>query len=247
MRRTCAVSIVCMLSLLVGAAQASASEVFGSPLTNAGGDLRTGWYPNQPTLTPELVGGGTFGRLWTTPVAGQVYAQPLLGDGTLLVATEDNNLYGLNPATGAKEWTENLGEPWNPEEIKCGDLTPKVGVTSTPVVDPATNIAYLTYKTYGPETEPVPGEKVKHPEWFMDAVSVSTGKQEPGFPVLLNGTAWNAPAQEFHPQTELQRPGLLLMEGVVYAAFGSDCDAPLAGLGVRRLDRGRGQGAVGLG
>ena len=38
------------------------------------------------------------------------------------------------------------------------------------------------------------------------------------------------------------------MNGVVYAAFGSDCDTPaLAGLGVRRLDRGAGQGALGRG
>jgi hypothetical protein len=58
----------------------------------------------------------------------------------------------------------------------------------------------------------------------MDAVDVSTGVEEAGFPVLLSGTAQNAPSQTFQPTTELQRPGLLLMEGVVYAAFGSDCD-----------------------
>ena len=217
MRRACAASIVCMLFLLLATTgQASASEVFGSGLTNSGDNLRTGWYPNEPTLTPELVGGGTFGRLWTTPVAGQVYAQPLLDDGTLFVATEENNLYGLNPTTGVQKWTDNVGEPWNPGEISCGDLAPKVGVTATPVIDPETNVAYLTYKTYR--------EKEKEPEWFMDAVSVSTGAQEPGFPVLLGGTAQNSPGQEFHPKTELQRPGLLLMEGVVYAAFGADCD-----------------------
>ncbi len=219
MRWICAVAVVCALSLLAAAAQASAAEeVFGSSLTNSGGDLRTGWYPNESALTPELVGGGTFGRLWTTPVEGQVYAQPLLDAGTLFVATEKNDLYGLNPATGAQDWTRSLGEPWEPGEIGCGDLAPEVGVTSTPVIDPATNIAYLTYKTYR--------TKASEPEWFMDAVSVSTGAQEPGFPVQLTGSAQNAPGQEFHPKTQLQRPGLLLMEGVVYAAFGSDCDEP---------------------
>jgi len=219
MRTTRAISALCTLFLLLAAAsagQAMAAELPGSELTNSGGDLRTGWYPNEPTLTPELVSGGTFGRLWTTPVQGQVYAQPLLSDGTLFVATEENDLYGLNPATGAVEWSKNLGEPWSPEEISCADLAPKVGVTATPVIDPETNVAYLTYKTYR--------EKGKEPEWFMDAVSVSTGAQQPGFPVPLSGTAQNAPGQEFHAKTELQRPGLLLMEGVVYAAFGSDCD-----------------------
>ncbi len=219
MRRTCAVAIICVLSLLATAAQAPASEeVFGSSLTNSGGNLRTGWYPNEPTLTPELVGGGTFGKLWTTPVTGQVYAQPLLDDGKLFVATEENNLYALNPATGAQEWTENLGEPWNPEEVGCKDLFPDVGVTSTPVIDPETNVAYLTYKTYR--------EKGKEPEWFMDAVGVANGEQQPGFPVLLNGKAQNASNQQFRPEAQLQRPGLLLMGGVVYAAFGSDCDRP---------------------
>src|ERR1700733_14105123 len=99
MRRICAIAVVCVLSLLASAAQALASEeeVFGSSLTNSGGNLRTGWYPNQSALSPELVEGGTFGRLWTAPVAGQVYAQPLLDGSTLFVATEENNLYGLNP------------------------------------------------------------------------------------------------------------------------------------------------------
>ncbi len=219
MRTMRAVSVLCTsLLLLVCAAQAVASET-GSELTNAGGDLRTGWYPNEPSITPELVSGGTFGRLWSTPVTGQVYAQPLLDEGTLLVATEANHLYGLNPATGAQLWTKSLSEPWNPGEISCADLTPEIGVTSTPVIDPATNIAYLTYKTYR--------EKKKEPEWFMDAVSVSTGETQPGFPVQLSGTAQNASGQTFHAQTQLQRPGLLLMEGVVYAAFGSDCDHPV--------------------
>jgi iron transport multicopper oxidase len=214
-----AAAVLCTLFLLLACAgQAAASEAPGSSLTNSGGDLRDGWYPNEPSITPELVTGGTFGQLWSTPVKGQVYAQPLLDAGTLLVATEENNIYGLNPATGAVRWSENLGEPWNPGEISCGDLAPKVGVTSTPVIDPETNIEYLTYKTYRR-----PG---KEPEWFMDAVSVSSGEQVGGFPVQLTGTAQNASGQEFHARTELQRPGLLLNEGVIYAAFGSDCDTP---------------------
>ncbi len=217
MRRMRAVSVLCTLFLVLAAAgSAMASEMPGSEPTNSGGDLRSGWYPNEPSITPELVSGGTFGRLWSTPVVGQVYAQPLLDDGTLFVATEEDNLYGLNPTTGAVQWSKHLGEAWNPSDIECGDLTPKIGVTSTPVIDPATNIAYLTYKDYR--------EKDKEPQWYMDAVDVSTGAQEPGFPVQLGGTAQNAPGQEFHQWTQLQRPGLLLMEGVVYAAFGSDCD-----------------------
>jgi hypothetical protein len=211
-----AISILCSMFLLVAAGQAQATEI-----TNSGDDLRTGWYPNEPSITPELVSGGTFGQLWSAPVEGQVYAQPLLDDGTLFVATEDNKVYGLDPATGALQWSKplDLGTPWNPDDIGCGDLTPSIGVTSTPVIDPTTNIAYLTYKTYASGNSGAA-------RWYMDAVDVSTGAQQPGFPVLLSRTSQNGAGRPFEPGAELQRPGLLLLEGVVYAAFGSDCDTP---------------------
>jgi hypothetical protein len=226
LRRMRVVGVLCTLMVLAVASQASAAEFTGSPddvmgVTNSGDDLRTGWYPNEPSITPQLVSGGTFGQLWSTPVEGQVYAQPLLDDGTLLVATEDNKVYGLNPASGALQWSQplNLGTPFNAADIGCGDLAPQIGVTATPVIDTATNIAYLTHKTY------VSGNSGPS-RWYMDAISVVTGKEQPGFPVPLSGTAQNAPGQSFEAEAELQRPGLLLMEGVVYAAFGSDCDTP---------------------
>jgi hypothetical protein len=218
-----AIPVLCALLVLVSGGRALASEeTEGSALTNSGGNLRTGWYPNESSLTPDLVSGGTFGELWSAPVEGQVYAQPLLDDGTLLVATEENKVYGLDPLTGALRWPKalNLGEPWNPNDISCGDLAPWIGVTSTPVIDPATNIAYMTHKTYAS------GKGSGAANWYMDAIDVATGVEEPGFPVLLSGAAQNAPEKSFEPGAELQRPGLLLMEGVVYAAFGSDCDTP---------------------
>jgi hypothetical protein len=200
-----------------GAAGASPDDAVG--VTNAGDNLRTGWYPEEGSLTPSLVKGNTFGRLWTANVEGQVYAQPLLANGTLVVATENNRVYGLDPKTGAQKWTEplNLGTPWNPADIGCGDLTPSIGVTSTPVFDPSTNTMYMTHKTYASGTSGTA-------RWFMDAVNVATGHEQPGFPVQLSGTAQNAPGVEFTPTTELQRPGLLLLDGVVYAAFGGHCD-----------------------
>ena len=211
--------ICVLLAWLLAVGLAAAGTAQGEGITNSGDDLRTGWYPNEPSLTPQLVSGGTFGQLWSAPVEGQVYAQPLLDDGTLIVATEDNKVYGLDPTTGALQWSQplNLGAPWSASDIGCGDLAPSIGVTATPVIDPTTNIAYLTHKTYVSGTSGAA-------RWYMDAVDVATGTEEPGFPVLLSGTAQNAPAQTFQPQTELQRPGLLLMNGVVYAAFGSDCD-----------------------
>jgi Abnormal spindle-like microcephaly-assoc'd, ASPM-SPD-2-Hydin/Domain of unknown function (DUF5979)/PQQ-like domain len=214
MRKIHLVGVICTLLTL-----ALVSPAFGVELTNAGEGLRTGWYPNQPTLTPQLVSGGTFGQLWSANVEGQVYAQPLLDNGTLVVATETNKVYGLDPTTGALKWPKplNLGTPWNPAEIGCGDLTPSIGVTGTPVIDPATNIAYMTHKTYVSGTSGAA-------RWYMDAIEVATGQEKAGFPVELGGTAQNAPGVSFYPTDELQRPGLLLMEGVVYAAFAGHCD-----------------------
>ncbi|HKH87482.1 MAG TPA: PQQ-binding-like beta-propeller repeat protein, partial [Acidimicrobiales bacterium] len=207
-----------LLGLIALVALASTGPAHGEGITNSGDDLRDGWYPEQSSLTPQLVSGGTFGRLWSTPVEGAVYAQPLLANGTLLVATENNKVYGLNPATGELRWPAlNLGVPWKAADIGCGDLAPNIGVTATPVINPSTNIAYLTHKTYESGSS---GSAL----WFMDAINLSTGTEVPGFPVHLGGTAQNAPGQTFQPTRELQRPGLLLMNGVVYAAFGADCD-----------------------
>lgn len=209
--------VVIVLCALLALAAVGAGAARAAGVTNAADDMRTGWYSDQSSLTPQLVSGGTFGQLWSAAVDGQVYAQPLLANGTLLVATENNKVYGLNPGTGALKWTLNLGTPWKAADIGCGDLTPNIGVTATPVVDAATNTAYLTHKTYASGT-------TGPAAYWLDAIDLTTGAQKAGFPVRLSGTAQNASAQTFNPTTELQRPGLLLMDGVVYAAFGGHCD-----------------------
>ncbi len=211
--RTLRAAVLAVALLILG----PAGHALAGEITNSSEDLRTGWYPAESAITPGLVTGGTFGQEWSTPVTGQVYAQPLLDGATVLVATEENDVYALNASNGEVEWEKYLGAPpWNPEEkeVECSDLEPKVGVTSTPVIDTATGVAYMTHKTgAGTGTQ-----------WYMDAIEMASGAEKPGFPVLLAGRSQNN-GEEFNARYELQRPGLLLMEGVVYAAFGSDCDA----------------------
>src|SRR5690348_14085498 len=114
----CAALLTAVVTLLALAGAAAAAGV-----TNAGDDLRTGWYPDEGAITPQLVSGGSFGQLWSASVDGQVYAQPLLSPtGTLIVATENDKVYGLDPATGAQQWMNDLGTPWNPADIRCGDI-----------------------------------------------------------------------------------------------------------------------------
>lgn len=184
----------------------------------AADDLGTGWYDNQPRLAPSTVAGATFGQLFKVNVTGQVYAQPLVAGGTLFVVTEDNFVYGLDAETGQPRWPAfNVGSPFLASDIGCGDLTPHLGITGTPVIDAAEGVAYFAAKSYVSGTSGAV-------RWQMHGVLVATGAEKPGFPVTIAGTASNEPALAFEPRHHHQRPGLLLQDGVVYAAFGSHCD-----------------------
>ncbi len=186
--------------------------------TRGADDDRTSWYPGETDLSPALVSGGTFGQLFDTNVNGAVYGQPLVDDGQLLVNTENNYSYGLDPVTGAILWSRQYGAPPLASDIGCADLTPTMGITGTPVIDQSTETEYLVVDQYvsgdsGPEAD------------FMHALDLDHGgAEEPGFPVEIAGTATNDPSVTFNPTYELQRPGLLLMNGVVYASFGAHCD-----------------------
>ena len=184
--------------------------------TNRGSNSRDGWYPNQPGLSPQTVASRSFGQVFSTQLNGQIYAQPLLVGHVLLVATETNWVYGLNPVTGAIEWSRRIGVPFRDASLHCGDLVPDLGVTSTPAVDPTTGIAYLVDQAYA-------SGRIG---WFMNAINPVTGAEMPHFPVAIKGPADNNPRQPFIATKQLQRPGLLYLGGVVYAAFGSHCDYP---------------------
>jgi Abnormal spindle-like microcephaly-assoc'd, ASPM-SPD-2-Hydin/PQQ-like domain len=194
-------------------ASARADEVTGSR-----DNLRTGWDQNEPGLTPAVVGGGNFGQLFSTSVSGQVYAQPVVAGSTVIVATENDWVYGLDAATGAVKWSVSLGTPWPASSEGCTDLTPNVGVTGTPVYDPGSGTVYLVSEIVPP------GNDNYHPAFYMHALNAQTGAEQSGWPVQIQGDPVNAPARPFNAFTSLQRPALLLMGGSVYAAFGSHCD-----------------------
>jgi iron transport multicopper oxidase len=190
----------------------------------AGDELRTGWYPNQPLLAPARVSAPDFGQLFDTPISGEVHAQPLLAGGRLLVVTETNDVYSLDPVSGAVLAHRTLHVPWTPSNqndpgLNCIPLQPNVGIMGTPVVDTGSNTAYFFAKTYAS------GSSGPAAYW-AHAVDVASLDERPGFPVLIQGNADNQPGLTFDPKYHLQRPGLLLMNGVVYAGFAGICDAP---------------------
>ena len=186
--------------------------------TAAYNNLRDNWDPGEPGLSPSAVTSAGFGQLFSTPVVGQIYAQPLVVNGTVLVTTEAARAYGINATTGAVEWSRNFGSPFLSSTIGCSDLTPDIGSTSTPVVDPATGLAYLTTRL---ETG---AGGLANAAWYLQAIHVSTGAEAAGFPLEISGTPYDTPGVPFNDSYEMQRPGLLLLGGVVYMAFASDCD-----------------------
>lgn len=204
--------LIAALGIGIGAPAPARADV----TTYANDTLRDGWYPDQPGLSPASVSASDFGQLFNAAVSGQVYAQPLVSNGVLLVATETDDAYGFDPETGTQKWTRHLHTPWAAADLNCADLAPNVGITGTPVVDPTTNTEYLLAKTYAS------GPSGPAASW-AHALDVATGAERPGFPLRITGKASNA-NRTFNATQEMQRPGLLLMNGVVYAAFGGHCD-----------------------
>lgn len=201
-----------MISLIASSAQADQS-------TQGVDNLRTNWDQDESSLSPAVVQSSAFGRLFATKLDGQIYAQPLVLGDQVIAVTERNTLYGLDRTTGAIEWSKNYGPSWPASAIGCGDLTPDIGATATPVYDPDTGSLYFTTKVDdGTATH-------RNPKWLMHAVDPASGAERPGWPVTIAGSPSNDPSVSFDAYYQQQRPGLLLMDGVVYAGFGAHCDA----------------------
>jgi outer membrane protein assembly factor BamB len=77
-------------------------------------------------------------RAWTSPMLdGQIYGEPLLFAGRVYVATENDTVYALSAATGAVAWSAHLARPVPSGDLPCGNISPTVGITGTPVIDPS--------------------------------------------------------------------------------------------------------------
>ena len=158
-------------------------------------------------------------------VTGQVFAQPLYLAGTaggpdmVIVATEQNNVYAFNAATGAIVWTRLLGPPAvRSSDLPCGNITPNIGVTGTPVIDAATRTIYLDAMIHGATV-------AQHQVHALQADA--QGADRAGWPVDLNATAVSG-GLAFGSRLQNQRAALALVGGRVFVAFGGhvgDCDA----------------------
>jgi Abnormal spindle-like microcephaly-assoc'd, ASPM-SPD-2-Hydin len=224
--------VISALLLVVAGASAlvwypSVQRSRADEVTISGSALRNGWDSAETTsaLLPGTVKGGSFGELFSTKVNGQVYAQPIVIGSTVIVATENDWVYGLNALTGAVKWSKKLGTPWSAAE-ECTDLQPSLGVTGTPVYDPTVTGTTPNGAIYMVSEQDLPNvtNSNQHPVFEMNAIDPTTGLELGNFPVQVTGAPTNDPTVPMNPYDQMQRPGLLLLGGSVYAAFGSHCD-----------------------
>jgi hypothetical protein len=210
---------ITVVSSLPTPAQASSGAKRDST-TNAVDNARDGWDSNEPSLKSAVIG-GKFQQLFQTNVVGEVYAEPVVyqdrkpAKSRLIVATEADHLYGLDPITGAIAWDQTVGTPepsGDGQPINCPDLTPTVGITSTPAVDVATHTVYVVFQDWN-------GSAGRMVFGAYDAIDGT-----PSWTRSVAGTASNDPNATFNPASQNQRTGLLLVHGHLYAGFAGFCD-----------------------
>jgi len=199
---------------------------------------RTGQNLDETVLTTGNVNATQFGKLFSYAVDGDVYAQPLYVQGVNIpsvgvrnvayVVTENDSIFAFDAdgLSTAPLWqvsfinqSEGISTLSDSDVGGCNNITPSIGITSTPVIDPATNTIFLVART-----KLTSGSNVTYYQ-TLHALNIETGAEMPGSPVVINGSVTvNGTTTTFGSQLQNQRAGLFLLNGVVYISWGSHCD-----------------------
>ena len=222
-------------SAAADSANSAKEDGFAGVLTYHNDESRIGANFHERILTPSNVNPADFGKRFTVPVDGDVYAQPLYlpkvsiplqgTHNVVYAATENNSVYAIDAddPKGVILWRAQLGPALSFKDIptgRCTVIVPNVGITGTPVIDASTNTLYVVGRIF---------EHAKH-EYKLHALDVSTGKERPGSPVLLSASVPGKGDGSvngrivFDATLQLQRTGLALDRGKLYIGFGSTCD-----------------------
>ena len=199
-------------------------------------NARTGQNLKEYGLTPSTVNSASFGQLFSCAVDGYIYAQPLwvanltFGATTrnvAFMATEHDSVYAFDADSPScvQLWKVNfLGTSVTtlvPSDYNGNtDIVPEIGITSTPVIDPATNTLYVlpvTKETVGTVNGQACSTASPCFVHRLHALDLFTGAEKFAGPVVVAAT-------NFNPYRQLQRPALLLANNTVYFAFGSHGD-----------------------
>ena len=227
----------------------------------------TGADLTETQLTSSNVNAADFGQLYSTPLDGQVYAEPLVmtnvtitaGPNTIgtpgtyasvvFVATENDSLYAIDAADGTILWQRTFLDTTNPNDylpgatsvstvsssdVSSDDIYPEIGITGTPVIDPSTNILYVSVAT-----KELVGSTT-HFVQRLHAINLADGTDAaPSFltgdttndntnntPIYVNGTGDgnDGGVVQFNALHEADRPALSLVNGIVYEEWASHGD-----------------------
>jgi hypothetical protein len=210
---------------------------------------RDGTNTHEFALSTSSITTATFGKLFSCQTDGAIYAQPLwipqlsvagVPHNVIVVATQHESLYAFDADASpcVTLWHVSLidsahggtgGETSVPSSgtgalvgSGYGDIAPEVGVTGTPVIDPATNTLYVVSKSVNASKQ-----FFQH----LHAIDLTTGNERvtPYSITSSISVRGNAPDSvggqvAFNPRTAHQRPGLVLSNGVVYVAWASHED-----------------------
>jgi uncharacterized protein YjdB len=190
---------------------------------------RSGLNEHETSLTPANVGPSTFGKLFSLPIDGYAYAEPLLisnitvkgaKHNVLYVATENDSVYAFDADTyGPQLWMTSLLQS-KETPLTGATVRPLQGVTSTPVIDPSSNTIYVV----SAQKSSTNGAA----SYRLNALDITTGAQKFGGPVTItasvpgtNSTADKTTHMVSLPAGCVQRAALLLSQGTLYIGVGS--------------------------
>jgi hypothetical protein len=211
-------------------------------VTSAGTDVttyhndtgRTGQNTTETILTQANVNSTMFGLLRKLAVDGRVDAEPLylsqlsvggVTHNVVFIMTEHDSAYAFDADTGAQLWKVSLagsGET-SSDDRGCSQVTPEIGITSTPVIDRAAGAHGILYAVAMSKNSSTFFQR-------LHALDITTGAELEGGPVTIQatypGTGANSSGGQvvFDPKQYKERAALLLLNGVIYTSWASHCD-----------------------
>ena len=164
--------------------------------------------PDGSGVAPDVASVDLSHRAWTSPALdGQLYGAPVVFGDRVFIATENDTVDALDASSGRVVWSTHVGAPVASSSLPCGDIAPTLGITGTPVIDPARSEIFVV------ADELVRGQ----PAHELVGLDTDTGKVELTQEVDPSGST---------PSALLQRTGLILDGGHVVFGFGGhygDC------------------------